>query len=505
MQGPVQEPRQGQGSALGPGLGPGGAEPRRSGWPVGAGGLAAAYLGLCLLPLALALARPVAPAHPWEHLAAGLGMTALAALAAQLVTSGRLRPVSDPLGIDKVMAFHKISAWWVVLALALHPLAYVVPTWVADPGLGQERLSAYLTLPQYRSGVVALAALLLLLPLSVLRDRLPWRYELWRATHLLLAAVALFGGLHHALAVGRFAAIDGLRAYWLALGLSALAVLALLYGWRWLRLHRRPWRLASVTRRADRMWELDLQPAPGTPPLDYAAGQFVWMTTGRRRFPLFDHPFSIADSPLRPGLSLLVKEAGDYTGAIGGLPPGTPVGIDGPYGHFTLGDHPADAVLLIAGGVGIAPVLGILRDLVQRRDRRPVRLAYAVGDPANFACLDEIAAAAEVLDLVHLPVSETGGPGWQGAIGRIDRARLSALLDGIDPSRCVALICGPGPMVTALSDTLADLGLPDRAIIYERFDYGGGASRQDRRLRRRYLALGAGLGLGAAGFVALVG
>lgn len=466
--------------------------------------LAAIYVAVCVLPLALALGTRVAPAHPWEWAAAALGMVALAAMAVQVVTSGRLRFVSDPLGIDKIMAFHKISAWWVLLALVLHPLAYVLPTWAADPALGAERLWAYLTLPQYRTGVVALAALAVLVLSSALRERLPWRYEAWRGAHVILALAALFGGLHHALAAGRFA--QGAAGYfWWATGAAVLAVFATLYGWRWWMLHRRQWRLASVTRNPGRMWEMDIQPAPGTPPLRYEAGQFVWMTVGGRRFPLFDHPFSIADSPRRPGLSLLVKEAGDFTATVGALPPGTSIGIDGPYGHFTLSDHPGGAVLLIAGGVGIAPVLGLLRDLVARRDPRPVRLAYAAGHPDNFAALPEIEAARAVLDLEVLLVSEDGGAGWPGEVGRLDRDRLARLLGGLDPAAAVALICGPGPMVSAVSDALAGLGMPEARVIYERFDYGGGTSRQDRRLRARYLALGGALGLGVAGFAALAG
>ena len=104
-------------------------------------------------------------------------------------------------------------------------------------------------------------------------------------------------------------------------GAAVVAVVAILYGWRWVQLRLRPWRLASVSKVADRMWELDIQPAEGTPPLGYRAGQFVWMTEGARRFPLFDHPFSIADSPERPGLSLIIKEAGDFTNGIGKLAP----------------------------------------------------------------------------------------------------------------------------------------------------------------------------------------
>lgn len=471
--------------------------------PLPAGLVAALYPVVCLAPLVLAMTREVAPMSMWEVVAAGLGLVGLAAMAVQFVTSGRFQVVSGHLGIDRVMAFHKTAAQWVLLGLVLHPFLYVMPTVLAEPSTGLERLLAYVKLPHYRSGVIALAALLLLVIGSIPRRWSLVRYEIWRASHVILAAVALGAGLHHAVTVGRFSAMGLPHGYWWAVGAAVIAVVAVLYGWRAARLHLRPWHLASVTKLADRMWELDIQPGPRTPPLAYRAGQFVWMTEGARRFPLFDHPFSISDSPLRPGLSLIVKEAGDFTNHIGALEPGTKIGLDGPYGAFTLEGHEDEAVLLIAGGVGIAPIMGLLRDLTARGHRHPVRLAYAAGKPDNLACLDEIAAAETQLDLTTLLLSEETAPGWTGEIGRLDRDGLSGILRGLDPNRTVALICGPGPMVTAVADGLIDLGMPMERAMYERFDYSEGSSKLDRRLRRRFFGLALALAVGVAGFVAL--
>lgn len=462
--------------------------------------LAGIYLGLCLLPLLLAVGRPVAPLDIWERAGAALGMVALVAMAIQFVTSGRFEAVSGGLGIDKIMAFHKVAAWWVLIATLLHPFAFVLPTLTVDAALGTERLVAYLSAPHFRSGAVALAALLGLVLTATLRDRLPWRYEIWRATHLLLGLAAIAGGVHHAVTTGRFSAMGPVQLVWWAIGLAVVAVMAVLYGWRWAALHRRPWRLAKVTKLADRMWELDIQPGKNTRPFDYCAGQFVWMTTGERRFPLFDHPFSIASAPAQPGLRLIIKQAGDFTAGIGKLAAGTAIGIDGPYGDFTLDQHAGDAIVLLAGGVGIAPVMGILRDLVARRDPRPVRLAYAAGVAANFACLPEIEAARQQLDLKVMLISEKDAAGWRGLVGRLSADRLRDLVESLDPQRSVSLICGPGPMVTALSDALLDLGFLMHKVIYERFDYAGGVSRQDRRRARSFIAIGAGLVGLVAGF-----
>jgi predicted ferric reductase len=463
--------------------------------------LALLYVAVCLSVILLASVRRVAPMERWELAAAALGMAGLMAMAVQFVTSGRFQSVSGHLGIDKIMTFHKVAALWVLLALALHPLFYVLPTWMDNPALGAERLTAYLTLPHYRSGIVALAALAALVLTSILRNRLPWPYEIWRASHIVFGLTAAGAGLHHALTAGRFSAVGPVHWLWWLTGLAVATVIAVLHGWRWLKLHRRPWRLASVRKLADRMWEVDIQPEPENPPWPYRAGQFVWMTVGRRRAPLFDHPFSIADSPARPGLSLIIKEVGDFTRTVGTIAPGTPVGIDGPHGEFVLEEDEDDGVLLLAGGVGIAPIMGLLRDMVARRDARPVRLAYAAGRPDNFACIDEIEAAKNELDLRVILVSEEGAEGWTGVTGRLDGERLRQLLDGLDPERTRAYICGPGPMVTAVSDTLLNLGLPMKNIDYERFDYGGAAaSRQDRRDMAGYLAIGAALAAGTGIF-----
>lgn len=459
--------------------------------------LAALYLAVCLAPAAMALGVRAPPAGGWEMAAAALGLVALPAMAVQFFISGRFESVSGRLGIDRIMAFHKVAAWWIALAIVLHPPFYVVPTLLDDFDRGLERLIAYIASPRYVSGVLAWVATVLLVLAAALRRHLPLKYELWRAVHLLLAAAAVGAGLHHAVVVGRFSVDGPIYWFWVAVGVALVAAVAVLYGWRWLRLHSRPWKLASVTPVAERMWELDIQPAPGTPTLRYKAGQFVWMTEGTRRFPLFDHPFSIADSQRRPGLSLIIKELGDFTRTVGGLRPGTPVGIDGPHGDFVLEERTADAVLLIAGGVGIAPIMGLLRDLVARRDPRPIRLAYAVGRPAGLACREEIEAARQTLDLEVLLLCETADEGWTGAVGMLDRDRLRELLGRLDPGRTLALMCGPGGMITAISDALMDIGLPMQNIVYERFDYAAGtSSRLDRRHALSYAAIGALLGLG---------
>jgi predicted ferric reductase len=344
-------------------------------------------------------------------------------------------------------------------------------------------------------------ALIILVVLAFLRDRLPVSYEAWRGAHGALALVAVAGGLHHAMTAGTYAAEPGPRLFWIAAAMVVALAVAILYGWRWWALNRYPWVLTSVRPVGKAMWELELDPAPGTPPLAYRAGQFVWMSVAPRLFPLFDHPFSLASAPRRPGIALVIKELGDFTRTVGSIPAGTRIGIDGPHGDFTAEGRSAGALLLVAGGVGIAPILGILRDLVDHRDPRPVRLVYGAGSPEKLVARDEINAATDVIDLKASLVVEEGGEDWAGMLGAIDHADLEAALSGLDRSDTLALICGPDLMMSAVADNLLRLGLPEHNVVYERFVYGETPpSRRDRRRQAYFAAIGLALAVAVLAF-----
>ena len=79
-------------------------------------------------------------------------------------------------------------------------------------------------------------------------------------------------------------------------------------------------------------------------------------------------------------------------------------------------------------------------------------------------------------------LTATTGTGDGVARGRLGPEQMTQLLDGLDPARTDVLICGPGPLMTSLTDTLAGLGVPLSRIDYERFSYGAGTlSAKDKR------------------------
>lgn len=466
--------------------------------------LALAYALAVALPLALAALDGIPPEDAWTEAATGAGIAGAVMLMLQMVSSGRFRSLSGRIGIDVTMGFHR---WAAPLGLALavaHVLALAGPWDPADPARALRRLWALVSAPGLRDGVGALALVAALALAARFRHRLPLPYEIWRASHALMA-LAFVGLLaRHILDRGTHAAATPARAFWIALALGVVLPMALMHVRR-LRDHlRHHWRLESVRARGERLWEVVIAPATGRA-LRFRAGQFGWLATRPRGLPIgFDHPFSIASAPGSDGrLRLLVAEAGDFTRRIGALRPGQPVGFDAPHGNFTvaaLGEG-VEALVLIAGGVGVAPILGILEDLAQRGERRPVRVILAGRSPEALVdrALTDPPLAALGAQVIRLVDRDAGGDLRPGPL---TPAHLAEALAGLDPATTGALICGPPGMTTAAADGLAALGVPLDRIHYERFDYAAAfAARKDRRVLRRFRALGAAAVLAAVAFV----
>lgn len=294
-----------------------------------------------------------------------------------------------------------------------------------------------------------------------------------------------------------------MRVFWPLLGLCVVVPMLSVYLRKWLSLRRHGWTVESVRPRAERLWEVTIRSATDTP-LSFRAGQFGWLAARGERLPIyFDHPFSIASAP-QDGtrLRFLIQEAGDFTDRIGELPKGLRVGVDAPHGSFTT-DAVADseAILLIAGGVGVAPIVGILEDLAARGETRPVRLIYAARDKASIVDRELLQPALDALGASSILLADDAQDGDGLRTGPAGEKHLREALDGLDPERTAALICGPGGMITAVTDTLHGIGVPLNMIHYERFDYGAaGGSAKDRKILNRFRLTGAVVLLFVAAF-----
>lgn len=462
--------------------------------------LALAYVAALTVPLVLAYLYGRSHALAWREACSATGIVAGVALVLQFVTSGRFELLSGRIGIDTTMAFHKWSARVLVYVIIVHALTFVMPDLLADPVRGLDRLLHLLFARGYLTGTLSAVATIVLVVMALHRDRLR-HYAAWRASHGLLAIAAVVLLVMHVLRAGHYARSFPLDALWPMLAIVVLASAFVVYGDRALQMLATKWRVVDNRKVADGLWEVTLRHDTGKR-LAYRAGQFAWIAFGGRRFPLFDHPFSIASAPSAGhDLAFVVKESGDFTQDIGRIPVGTKVGLDAPHGSFVLAEGSSDPLLLIAGGVGIAPILGMLRELAARGDRRPVRLIYAGASPQGMIVPARIVRDADGMDFKAIFLAEAAGPDWQYWRGRVTLAVITEALAGLDRAEVKAMLCGPGAMMCAACDLLGAAGVPLSAIRYERFDYADAVrSAKDRRLLASFAAIGAAVAAAVVAF-----
>jgi predicted ferric reductase len=427
------------------------------------------YLAIALAPLALSAVLGIPRRSFGDELASAAAMVAFAMLLMEFVLSGRFRIISDRIGIDLTMRFHQLIAWVLLAFLLVHPLLYQTP-WFASPsalpgsGLGLTGWSAL-------SGATALLLLLGLVVLGAFRDQSGSNYEGWRIVHGFGAVAIAVLGMHHTLVAGYYSNQPVLAAYWIVLFAAALLSFAYVHLLTPLRQLRAPYRVTSVQQVALRTWELTVEPVD-RPALEFTAGQFVWLTLGRSPFAITEHPFTISSSPAeRPRISFTIKEAGDFTHTVGRIPVGTRAYLDGAHGSFVLPGREAAGLAFIAGGVGLAPIVSLLRSLRSERDRRPMVLIYGNRVEQQIMYRAELDALANELDIaVHYALSEPPAD-WSGMVGELDEAVLRRCLEGRSRDRWLYFVCGPTPMIDSVERTLGKLGVPLRQVVSEKFKY----------------------------------
>jgi predicted ferric reductase len=428
------------------------------------------YVAAALVPLALAAAQGPPARNVWRELSSGLVMVGFSIMLVQFVLSGRFQHVSGQVGIDRTMRFHQLMAWAVLAFILVHPLLYAVPRLAEGPGAALASLNRMFGSPGLRTGVIAWWLIVLLVPLAVWRDRLPVRYEIWRLSHGLGAAAIAALSAHHTLSVGTYAGGVWLAGFWVALTGLALLSVAYVYVIKPALQRKAPYRVVSNRAVAHRMWEVAIEPEAG-PAIAFAPGQFAWLNLGHSPFSVTEHPFSISSAPSqRPRIAFTIKESGDFTNRIGEIAAGTRAYVDGPHGNFTLAGRRAERIVFVAGGVGFAPIIGMLRQLRDDADRRPVAIVYGNRVEEQILYREEIDAMRDSLDVeIHLVLSEPP-EGWAGKVGELTPDVLRGCLPPDAPGT-LYFVCGPAPMMDSVEDTLAGFGVPARRIVSERFKY----------------------------------
>jgi predicted ferric reductase len=267
-------------------------------------------------------------------------------------------------------------------------------------------------------GMAALSALVVLIVTSVWRRRLRLSYEAWHTLHTVLALVLVVGALGHVFFVDEYVSSLWKQILWALMSAAFVALLV------WVRLIKprralaRPWRLERVEAERGETTTLALRPPPAAE-FRFEPGQFGWFAIGRSPFSLTQHPFSFSSSAERDEVELAVKARGDFTSRVSELEPGTTVYVDGPHGVFSIDQDEGPGFGLIAGGVGIAGLISMLRTMADRKDVRPAILFYANGEWDGVPYREELERLKDRLNLTVVHVLERPSEDWAGETGYV--------------------------------------------------------------------------------------
>lgn len=428
--------------------------------------LIVAYLGAVALPLIVSSWVGGVPRQFHQELASGLGMLAFSMILMEFILSGRFRAVSNGIGIDVTMRFHQVMARTALVFAVLHPFLYQgTPSGGQRPWDPTRQLTITTDFSALWTGIAAFLLLSGLAVMAIGRNQLGYRYETWRLLHglgALLIAVLL---LHHTVYAGRYGAQPVMTWVWLAMTAVAVGALLSVYLVVPLLQKSRPWRVSSVVQLTPKQWEVTVEP-DGHPGLAYKAGQFVWLNVGHSTFSMNENPFSICSAPAGgPEVSFMIKELGDFTRTIDQIKPDTVAYLDGPYGNLSVDGRDEPGVALIAGGVGLSPLLGILRQMRLTGDSRKVKLVYGNRIRDQIAYREELGEEDVVYVLSEPP--ET----WHGETGFVDAGLMDRVFSDEEFSEWVFAMCGPSIMMDVVEDHLIRRGTPSHRILSERFSY----------------------------------
>jgi NAD(P)H-flavin reductase len=219
----------------------------------------------------------------------------------------------------------------------------------------------------------------------------------------------------------------------------------------------RPLRVARVRRETEDVVTLDLTP---TSPFSFVPGQFNMLYA----FGLGEAAISISGDPVKTDRIVhTVRAVGAVSGSLTRLRRNGVVGVRGPYGScWPVADVTGSDVVIIAGGLGLAPLRPAIYDVLAHRDHYGrVVLLYGARGPTEILYRRELEGWRSRLDVDIEVTVDHAAADWRGNVGVVPELIPRA---PFDPERAVAFLCGPEIMMRFTIAALRDRGVAAERI-----------------------------------------
>lgn len=188
--------------------------------------------------------------------------------------------------------------------------------------------------------------------------------------------------------------------------------------------------------------------------------------------------YSICSAPDTRGyVEIAVRRQGLVSGTLHAtVRAGSVLSLRRPAGHFVYPAGDDRPLALVAGGIGITPLLSMLRHAAATDPTRPVTLLYSARTEADVAFYNVLRVLAERHPLVRVAITLTRSTGaTRLRTGRLDEQMVRQFV--VAPVDTIFCLCGPGQMISETRQILTSMGVPDSQVRYEKFDTAVAASQ----------------------------
>ncbi len=213
-------------------------------------------------------------------------------------------------------------------------------------------------------------------------------------------------------------------------------------------------------------------PAGGLLPFKHIPGQYLNLALtidGKR----VNRSYTIASPPTRNDYcEISVKKAPDGYGSKHlheTWTEGQRIKVSAPAGKFHFAGHESDRIVLFAGGIGITPMMSVIRAMTDAGWKGQLYLIFSVRLVKDIVFKDELARLQAAHPNLHVKITISGDvdTAWDGARGNITRALVESFVPALQSGP--VMLCGPDRMMTAMRELLVGMGVPDAEIHQEAF------------------------------------
>lgn len=293
-----------------------------------------------------------------------MGLISFLFLSILIISGDTARFFDRFFGMDRIIKFQRKFSLIICIFVVLHPVFFIAAESV--PALDY-LLPNFSVLP-LALGTLSFYIFIVILIASRLYKRIS--YDGWQYLHV-LTYILFFFVLYHAVNIGSSYNSSALvkTIYFFML---IFVLIGIVYRTNY-KLKQRGLKffVKNIEWETKDAFTLTLKP---NKQFSFKAGQFCFLRLKKDKL-YARHPFTISSSPKEENLSFTMKLTGRFTKAASELKKGEEVIVDGPFGIFTIEDHEKDLVF-IAGGVGIAPFMSMIKNQLESEKKQNVLLLY---------------------------------------------------------------------------------------------------------------------------------